>query len=130
MDYEKDYIMRLIHQIVEFVMRLIFKRKEAESDNLSERSMLSGEKAGLLKQLLSMAFQGRINEAENRLYDELAGGGQEELKLALLFYDGINELSEEELEKQGYSREEIYQGIQSVLARYGLEGIAESVGAL
>lgn len=122
MDFEKDYIMRLIHQIVEFVIRLVFQKEEREEVREEDYN------TELLKKLLSMAGKGQVNEAENLLYDELARGGKENLKLALLFYDGINELSEEELEAQGYSREEIYQGLKAVLEQYGFEGIAESIG--
>lgn len=122
MDFEKDYIMRLIHQIVEFVIRLVFQKEEREEVREEDYN------TELLKQLLSMAGKGQVNEAENLLYDELARGGKENLKLALLFYDGINELSEEELEAQGYSREEIYQGLKAALEQYGFEGIAESIG--
>ena len=127
--FEQDYIMRLIHQIVMFVINLLFRRKEEEEAQYQdgqEHLLLTGEQAGEYEHLMELVHHGQVNEAENRLYDILDTGNMEDLKLALLFYDGINGLSPEELEQAGYTRQEIRDGISQVLGRYGYDGLAEA----
>ena len=67
----------------------------------------------------------RINEAENRLCDYLdqGSGSREELAAALGFYDHLSGCSEDFLEEHDYSREEIYDGLRELAARFGVTGL-------
>ena len=69
--------------------------------------------------------EGRINEAENRLCDYLdqGSGSREELAAALGFYDHLSGCSEDFLEEHDYSREEIYDGLRELAARFGVTGL-------
>lgn len=40
-----------------------------------------------------------------------------------IFFDYINDFSDEVLEKAGYTREEIRSGIEALLIEYGYEGL-------
>lgn len=75
---------------------------------------------------------GKIDEAENRLYDLTSGEGDEDrrnLEAGLLFYYALNGKSDDFLEEHDFSREEIMTGIQDLADRYGLSGIAEAFRA-
>lgn len=118
---EQDYIMRLIKEMVRAILKLLFHVDTAlPSAELLEKS----EQKEALDKLLAMVDEGKLNEAENRICDimDADDGG---LKVALLFYSYLNDRSDEFLEANHYSRDEIKQGLESIVSRYGLEGMAE-----
>lgn len=121
---KEDYIMRIIHEAVRTLLKLLFNIDEQKEDEIEFEDM-ELEKA--YRRLKLLAKEGKINEAENLLSDLLDGTDREGFKLALLFYDHINTFEEEQLDAAGYSREEIDEGILSAAKLYGYEGM---VGAL
>lgn len=121
---KEDYIMRIIHEAVRLLMKLIFGIDEVKQEEIELESQEAEEKYQRLKLL---AKEGRINEAENLLSDWLDGQNLEYFQMALLFYDYINSFEEERLEKAGFSREEITEGILFAARMYGHDGM---VGAL
>lgn len=130
--FEQDYIMRLIHQIVRFLMNLLFRRKGEEDEEVRQQDqqgdlLLHGAKAEKYDRLMDMVQMGQVNEAENQLYEDMDTADMEELKLALLFYDAVNELSNEELKQFSYTREEIREGIAQVLEKYGYSGLGDAL---
>lgn len=116
--------MRLIHEIVRTVLRMFFDLNEEKEEIQFTEPKLSENYNSYIR----MAGEGQINEAENLLYEELDEDNPECMKQALLFYDYINEFTDEQLEQANYSREEICEGIQSVLRIYGYTGMVESLG--
>ncbi len=121
---KEDYIMRIIHEAVRTLLKLLFNIDEEKEDEI-EFEDIELEKAH--RRLKLLAQEGKINEAENQLWELLDGSDREAFKLALLFYDYINTFEEEQLDAAGYSREEIDEGILAVAKNYGYEGM---VGAL
>ena len=88
---EKDYIMRMIKEMVQVLFSLVFGKKyvsvELEDENKYEVS------GNTLKYFFDMIDQGDINEAENLLLEDLDYTNKEEV----LF--GFKQL----LEKSGYT---------------------------
>ena len=85
-----------------------------------------------LESLLALMEEGKIDEAENRLYDLTSGEEDEDrhnLEAGLLFYYILNGKDDDFLEEHDFSREEIMTGIQDLADRYGLSGIAEAFRA-
>lgn len=119
--YEKDYIMRLIHEIVRTLVKLVFGIDEEKEEVL----IAAGEVSERLKGLLELAEEGKINQAENLLFENLDCNDMEQLKMGLLFYQRINEYSDEYLEENNYSREEIKQGIEMLLKAFQCKGLIE-----
>ena len=80
---EKDYIMRMIKEMVRVLFSLVFGKKyvsvELEKENKYE---VSGKK---LKSFLDMIDLGQINEAENILLDNIDYTNKEEVMAAALF---------------------------------------------
>ena len=72
MDFENDYILRLIKTMVRALASLIFGRQVKFFE--IEEELKGNASDSLYGRLIHMADQGEINEAENLLYDELEAG--------------------------------------------------------
>lgn len=120
--FEQDYIMRLIKEMVRALLKLLFN-----IDTESPTSELLEEKEAkeTLDQLLDMVDDGKINQAENKLYELLSQESMMNLEIALLFYSYLNDKEDEFLKEHDYSREEIKMGVKMLASRYGLNNIAE-----
>lgn len=122
MHIEQDYIMKIIHQLIEVLLGDIFNGKEKV---LEENINKSDEQAEQYKKLKDLVNKYNINEAENLLFEKINLTNIEDFKLALLFYQYVNEKDNEFLEKSNYSREEIEQGIKDISQKYGYENIVD-----
>lgn len=126
---QKDYIMRIIHEMVRTVLKLIFHIDEVKEEELV---FLEGTDRDFYQQLCLLAEEGKINQAENMLYENLESegpetGGLENLKLALAFYDYLNGKDNDFLDSHDFSREEVVEGIKDVMKLYGYGGLAETL---
>ena len=95
--------------------------RESPSSELLE----DAEEKQTLESLLDLIDEGRINEAENSLYESIENLDKSGLEMALLFYLYLNDKSDEFLEEHDFSRDEVKQGLKDVTARYGVNGFAE-----
>ncbi|MBP1584602.1 MAG: hypothetical protein ILP17_02820 [Lachnospiraceae bacterium] len=120
--FEQDYIMRLIKDMVRAILKLVFN---IDTDSPSAELLEDTEEKQTLDELLDMADDGFINEAENRLYVITEEGKKTDLEIALLFYSYLNDKSDEFLEAHDYSRDEIKTGLKDITVRYGIDGFAE-----
>lgn len=114
---EKDYIMRMIKEMVRVLFSLVFGKKyvsvELEKENKYE---VSGKK---LKSFLDMIDLGQINEAENILLDNIDYTNKEEVMAAALFYQYLSERDNEFLENNNYTKEEVLSGFKQLLIQSG-----------
>ena len=114
---EKDYIMRMIKEMVRILFSLIYGKKyvsvELEKENKYE---VSGKK---LKSFLDMIDLGQINEAENILLDNIDYTNKEEVMAAALFYQYLSEKDNEFLENNNYTKEEVLSGFKQLLIQSG-----------
>jgi len=114
---EKDYIMRIIKEMVRVLVSLAFGKKyvsvELEKENKYE---VSGKK---LKSFLDMIDLGQINEAENILLDNIDYTNKEEVMAAALFYQYLSEKDNEFLENNNYTKEEVLSGFKQLLIQSG-----------
>ena len=122
MHIEQDYIMKMIHQLIEVLLGDIFKGKEKVLEENINKSEEQAEQYNKLKDLVNKY---NINEAENLLFEKINLTNIEDFKLALLFYQYVNEKDNEFLEKSNYSREEIEQGIKDISKKYRYENIVD-----
>lgn len=119
---EKDYYMRIVHEVVRMLIRLI-SNKDIDRD---EELKVSPEMLEKYKKLTAMIDDGEINEAENMLIDGLEADNRAYFELALLFYEKLNEKSEDFLETHDYSQEEILDGVKYVVDFYGYGSLMEA----
>lgn len=114
---EKDYIMRIIKEMVSALFSILLERKfvsvELELANKYEVS----EKD--LRDLLAMVDAGEINEAENLLLDGMDYANQDEVAAAALFYQYLSEKEEAFLLQNNYSKEEVLEGMKWVMQKAG-----------
>ena len=120
---EKDYYMRIVHELVRMLIRLVFN-KDIDRD---EEEAVPLEVLEKYKKLISMIDDGQINEAENLLLDGLEPDSRAYFELALMFYEKLNGKTDEFLEEHEYSREEVTDGIKYVVDFYGYGSLMDAV---
>ena len=112
---EKDYIMRMIKEMVRILFSLIYGKKyvsvEFEKENKYE---VSGKN---LKNFLDMIDSGQINEAENILLDNIDYANNDEVMAAALFYQYLSEKDSEFLINNNYTKEEVLSGFKQLLVQ-------------
>ena len=114
---EKDYIMRMIKEMVRVLFSLAFGKKyvsvELEKENKYE---VSGKN---LKIFLNMIDLGQINEAENILLDSIDYTNKNEVMAVALFYQYLSEKDNQFLENNNYTKEEVLSGFKQLLMESG-----------
>lgn len=120
---EKDYIMRIIKELVRVLFSLIlgkqYKSVELQDANQYE---VSGK---TLEELQEMVDQGLVNEAENMLLENMDYANQQETIAAILFYQYIGEQDADFLKAHAYSKEEALDGLKRVAERAGYGEMSE-----
>lgn len=120
--FEQDYIMRLIKEMVRMLLKLLFHIDTAAP---TAELLCETEERKVLDNLLDLVDDGKINEAENRIYELTLDGNMGNLEIALLFYSYLNDKTDEFLERNNYSRKEIKEGLEDVISRYGFGGLTD-----
>lgn len=116
--YEHDYIMRLVRDLVRFIARVFLSKDEVEyeiqnKEELSETDLLH-------KRLIFLISQGKINKAENLLFENLDTTNTKYLELAIDFYERLNNMDDEFLEENNFSRQEVEEGLKEIVKRFGI----------
>lgn len=119
---EKDYYMRIVHELIRTLIRLIFNK----DINANEDMAVPLEVMEMYKKLLAMIDDGEINEAENLLVDGLEPGNRAYFEMALMFYEKLNGKSEDFLTEHDYSQEEVLDGVKYVVDFYGYSSLMEA----
>ena len=118
---EKDYIMRMIKEMVRVLFSLAFGKKyvsvELEKENKYE---VSGKN---LKIFLNMIDLGQINEAENILLDSIDYTNKNEVMAVALFYQYLSEKDNQFLENNNYTKEEVLSGFKQLLVQSGYNNL-------
>ena len=120
--FEQDYVMRLIKEMVRAILKLLFS---IDTESPTVELLENKEEQETLENLLDMVDAGEINEAENRLYDLTSNTDMNSLKIALLFYSYLNDKTDDFLEVNDFSRDEIKLGLENVADSFGISSIAK-----
>ena len=120
---QDDYILRQIREMVRAVMKMLFQVNASE---LTPEVIENTDARQILTNLNNLVDNGRIDDAENQLYEMTCEEDRQNLEIGLLFYYHLNSKDDEFLEANNFSREEIMTGIQDLADRYNLSGIAEA----
>ena len=120
---EKDYIMRMIKEMVSVLFSILLGKQYVSVD---EERKNGYEVSGTdLNDLLDMIDNGQINEAENLMLDDIDYSDKKELAAALLFYQYLSEKKKDFLQDHDYSDEEILEGAKQVLKKAGYGDIVK-----
>ncbi len=122
--YQQDWIIRQIRNMVRMIAKIVFK-KESVTYELNDETNQEGTDL-LYKELLGLLASLKINEAENLLFERMESDDIKYLTIAIDFYSRLNELSDEELDKGKFTREEIKDGLGDALKAFGIN-IADEI---
>ena len=120
--FEQDYIMRLIKEMVRAILKLLFS---IDTESPSSELLKDAEEKQTLESLLDLVDAGRIDEAENRIFEITEHLDKSNFEIALLFYSYLNDKSDDFLEENNFSRDEVKQGLKDIASRYGVDSVAE-----
>lgn len=110
-------MMRIIKDLVRFLAKIFLNKDTALYETYDEKNYTQTDR--LHKMLLDLINQGKINEAENLLFEKLDPDNKRYIELALDFYSRLSRLEDDFLEKNNFSREEIEQGLRAVAKELG-----------
>ena len=120
--YEKDYIMRLIHGIALVLARLLLGRQMENEGEIA--TILDKQEKEQNDLLLRMVDEGKINRAEERLFDLLENASWDDrhkAAVAICFYSHVNDKDDEFLEKADFTREEIMEVLEDAMKAVHME---------
>jgi len=120
--FEQDYIIRLIKEMVRAILKLLFN---IDTESPTAELLETKEQKATLENLLGMIDAGKINEAENKLWDLTGAADLNSLEIALLFYSYLNDKTDDFLQANDFSRDEIKLGLENVADSFGLSSIAQ-----
>lgn len=120
--FEQDYIMRLIKEIVRILLKMLF---HIDTDAPTAEVLSETEQREALDNLLDAVDHGEINEAENKVCELTSDGNMDNLEVALLFYSYLNDKTDDFLEENDFSREEIREGLKDIISKYGLSSLTD-----
>jgi len=116
--YEKDWFMRQIMLLTAAIAKIVFGKDAAAYEILDDANKTETDELYLC--LLRLIGEGKINEAEELLFQALRPDHQDVLLVALDFYQRLNTLGDDELAQKNFSRQEILEGLREVEKLYGL----------
>lgn len=117
---ERDYIMRSIHNMIRAIFKFVFRIDLTEGQPIE---LDDSERMEQLARLMEQVRRGQAQAAEALLYTQLNAENRQDLGWALAFYDALNELDDDALQKCGFSRDQIRQGIARAMALFGASGV-------
>ncbi|MEL7610708.1 MAG: DUF6483 family protein [Bacillota bacterium] len=127
---EHDWFMRQIQMLVQFVARLVFGKDAIEyvvhdRDHPTASDLIHAE-------LLRLIERNEFCKAEDYLFANFSPDNEEHLKIALDFYQRLDQFDDDILEKNSFPREEIAQGLRELLNRSRLSayGLFDSLDAI
>ena len=114
--FHDDWFLRQIEMYVHALAQIVFGKKSARFEQGEIQALSSDDLYFLLTPLLE---EGKYCEAEDILF-EAAGDGSDlsVLSSGLDFYCRLNELTDSQLEKGNFPREEIKEGLDALLQIY------------
>lgn len=119
--FEQDYIMRQIQQIIQILMKIIFKIDTPSPETFLIKEIGKREQAD---DMLRNIDSGNIAEAEQMLFTTTQNRTLDDLLVALVFYSHLNEKEDDFFETNNYSRSYVENSLKRLLSEYGLEHLA------
>ncbi len=112
--FVSDPIMREIQNLSRLIGIVTLHKDIAHEQIVDEKGILSLSNF-LRVRLRELTAQGRINDAENYLFEVLdTHVTEEKIAVALEFYTELGTLTDDQLHAAGFSREEILEGLTAL----------------
>lgn len=118
--FEQDYIMRQINQFIKVLVKMLFNiDSEFPALQLLEYTNARGTTEDLLRKI----DDGKINEAENDLFELVEDKTKDSLLTGIIFYSHLNDKDDVFLESNDFSRDEVEDGLKQLLSEYNIDGV-------
>jgi len=115
---QEDWLMRQIKMTVMAIAQIVFGKAQALYEIVDEARV--NETDLLHKDLLALLDDMKINEAEDLLFERLDINDMIYLLVAIDFYNRLNSLDDEALERGDFSKEEIERGMATIQGIYDI----------
>ncbi len=120
--FQNDYMMRQIEMMVQFIARTILKKNAVKYEVAPNENGNISSEGELYFNLMSKLNKGKINEAENTLFEAIEKNPNNSmLEIALDFYRTLGEMPDEFLEQNNFSRDEVLQGLRDIMQIYHID---------
>lgn len=116
---KEDYILRSIKNKIKFLANILFGKDIVNYEYVNKDE--SSESDILYKKLRVLISNNNINDAESLLFEEFDPLDKNKIAIALDFYNSINNLDDEILEKNNFTRKEIKDGIDDIYELLGMD---------
>ncbi|MEE1057281.1 MAG: DUF6483 family protein [Acutalibacteraceae bacterium] len=118
---QNDYMIRQIDAIIEYIAETVLGKKKKEYNiSIGNPDEIDDSEVNIMY-LYQIADSGKINIAENLLFDKIENQKTvDSLEMGLSFYIYLNSKTDEFLEKHDFSRQEIIDGLNDLQKEYGL----------
>ena len=118
---EKDYIMRMIKQLIRVLFSVILGREYTAIEMPQENKYEVSGKG--LEEYLNMVNRGMITEAENEILQDADYSDKQNIAALVQFYEYIGDKDEAFLEEHDYSMAEVLDGLKRVAEESGYGSI-------
>lgn len=109
MALKQDWLMKQIQELVNFLIFLILGR-DGDREQMDRLEQQARKENPLYGQMVFFVEENQIGKAEDLLFDAMENG-EDVFDIGILFYARINALSDDNLQRGGFSRREIMDGI-------------------
>lgn len=116
--YQQDYIMRTIKNLIKFLSKIVYG-KDTIVYELSENEEYA-QNDNLHKRLMTLLSEGKINKAENILFENFNPKDSRNMMVVIDFYQRLSNLDNEFLQVNNFSREEIEEGLRDIAKIAGI----------
>ncbi len=118
MRIEFDWYMRQIQLVIVAISQMVLGKGSieylsAEGDAISHTDTLH-------RTVLDLVKKQEIRDAQALMFEHLDVSDSNHLVLALDFYQELNQLTDDELESGGFSRDEIFKGLHKVMDLFSI----------
>lgn len=115
--------MRQIEMMAKFVANVVFGKKDSQVEyeivgDINDTNTLTPTDI-LHLELMKMIREGLYGEAEDMLFENMQYNDKY-IELSTDFYKRLNDLSNEQLEAGGFSRDEVYDGYIEIMSLLGV----------
>jgi len=118
MYYRSDWILRQIDDAIAKAILFAFK-SGAPPEEVVEQ-VFDAQTRDRLKTLRDQLKNSEFSDAEDLVFEVLSPGNLPALALALWFYDQLKKLSDDQLARGGFSREDVTRGLADACSIYGI----------
>ena len=115
--FENDWIMRQIESMTDMLEKVLLHREKTEI--IMEDEFQDPKVNDYFKEIQKLIKEEKYKDAITYLRNNFASN-MDYLRVAVFCFDQLNALTEQELEKGKYSRQELYSDLEFITSQFGI----------